>query len=220
LTTLVNATSLARDIPAVYVVEDAHWIDPVSESMIADFLTGIPQTPSLVIVTYRPEYRGALAQIQGAHTIALAPLSDQEIAALITELLGPDTSVAPFGQIIAERGSGTPFFAEEIVRELAKRGVLRGELGAYRSTAEVAEVSVPATLQATIAARIDRLDRPAKRTRRRRRRHARHLVAAAAVAAGARSGDETGYRDSRDRYRAMAKSLDFEGHLKWAEAMP
>ena len=33
-------------------------------------------------------------------------------------------------------------------------------------------------------------------------------------------GDETGYRDYRDRYRAMARSLGFEGHMKWAEAMP
>jgi hypothetical protein len=33
-------------------------------------------------------------------------------------------------------------------------------------------------------------------------------------------GDETGYRDYRDRYRDMATSLDFEGHMKWAEAMP
>ena len=33
-------------------------------------------------------------------------------------------------------------------------------------------------------------------------------------------GDETAYRDCRDRYRAMAKSLGFEGHMKWAEAMP
>ena len=58
LTALVNAASLARQAPAVYVVEDAHWIDEVSESMIADFLTVIPQTPSLVMITYRPEYRG------------------------------------------------------------------------------------------------------------------------------------------------------------------
>ena len=58
LTALVNAASLARETPAVYVVEDAHWIDEVSESMLADFLTVIPQTPSLVLVTYRPEYRG------------------------------------------------------------------------------------------------------------------------------------------------------------------
>ena len=56
LTALVNAASLARETPAVYVVEDAHWIDEVSESMLAEFLTVIPQTPSLVLVTYRPEY--------------------------------------------------------------------------------------------------------------------------------------------------------------------
>ena len=132
--------------------------------MLADFLTVIPQTPSLVLVTYRPEYEGALARVHGAQTIALAPLSDSETAALVAELLGPDPSVGGLGQTIAERAAGNPFFAEEIVRELAERGVLRGEPGAYMSTAEVAEVSVPATLQATIAARIDRLDPKAKRT--------------------------------------------------------
>ena len=102
--------------------------------------------------------------MHGAQTIALAPLSDSETAALVSELLGPDPSVGALGQTIAERAAGNPFFAEEIVRELAERGVLRGEPGAYMSTAEVAEVSVPATLQATIAARIDRLDPKAKRT--------------------------------------------------------
>ena len=79
-------------------------------------------------------------------------------------LLGPDPSVGGCGESIAERAAGNPFFAEEIVRELAERGVLRGEPGAYVATAESAEVTVPATLQATIAARIDRLDPKAKRT--------------------------------------------------------
>ena len=50
------------------------------------------------------------------------------------------------------------------MRELAERGVLRGEPGAYIRRQRLAEVSVPATLQATIAARIDRLDPKAKRT--------------------------------------------------------
>ena len=89
LTALVNAALLARETPAVYVIEDAHWIDEVSESMLAEFLAVIPQTPSLVLVTYRPEYRGALSRVAGAHTIALAPLSDPETAALIAQLLGP-----------------------------------------------------------------------------------------------------------------------------------
>ena len=83
--------------PAVYVVEDAHWIDEVSESMLADFVAVIPQTPSLVLVTYRPEYRGALSRVPGAQSIALAPLSDSETAALVSELLGPDPSVGGLG---------------------------------------------------------------------------------------------------------------------------
>ena len=164
LTALVNAASLARKTPAVYVVEDAHWIDEVSESMLADFLTVIPQTPSLVLVTYRPEYEGALTRVHGQQTIALEPLSDPETAALVSELLGQDPSLGGLPDTIADRAAGNPFFAEEIVRELAERGVLRGQRGAYMSAAEVAEVSVPATLQATIAARIDRLDPKAKRT--------------------------------------------------------
>ena len=150
--------------PAVYVVEDLHWIDEVSESMVADFVAVIPQTPSLVLFTYRPEYRGALSRVPGAQSIALAPLSDSETAALVTELLGPHSSVGGLATMIAERAAGNPFFVEEMVRELADRGVLRGNRGAYVSTADAGEVGVPATLQATIAARIDRLDPAAKRT--------------------------------------------------------
>jgi len=164
LTALVNAASLARESPALYVIEDAHWIDEVSESMLAQFLTAIPQTPSLVVVTYRPEYRGALTRVADAHTVALAPLSDPETAALVSELLGHDPSVGELSQKIAERAAGNPFFAEEMVRELAERGVLQGQTGAYVSTAESGDIGVPATLQATIAARIDRLNPKAKRT--------------------------------------------------------
>ena len=161
---LINAASLARKAPAVYVVEDAHWIDQASESMLVDLLTVIPRTPSLVLITYRPEYTGALSRLPGAQSIALAPLTDPETATLVSQLLGPDPSVGELGQMIAERAAGNPFFAEEIVRELAERGVLRGNCGTYTSMADVAEVSMPATVQATIAARIDRLNPKAKRT--------------------------------------------------------
>jgi hypothetical protein len=164
LTALVNAASLARTEPAVFIVEDVHWIDGVSESMLADFLTVIPQTPSLVLVSFRPEYRGALTRVTDAQTIALAPLSDSETAALTAELLGAHPSVAGLAAMIAEQAAGNPFFAEEIVRELGERGVLQGQTGAYMSMAVVAEVSMPATVQATIAARIDRLNPEAKRT--------------------------------------------------------
>ena len=164
LTALVNSATLATTTPAVYVIEDAHWIDESSESMLADFLSVVPKTPLLTLITYRPEYRGALAQVPGAQSFALAPLSDPESTALVTALLGPDPSAQELGRTIAERAAGTPFFAEEIVRDFAERGVLQGNPGAYVSSTDAADASVPATLQATIASRIDRLDSRAKRT--------------------------------------------------------
>src|SRR6202007_821902 len=139
-------------------------VDEVSESMLAELLTVIAETPSLVLVTYRPEYRGALSQVAGAQTIALAPLSDPETAALVSELIGLDPSVGGVITMVTEKAAGNPFFAEEIVRDLAERGVLRGNRSAYELIADVGEVSVPPTLQATIAARIDRLAPAAKRT--------------------------------------------------------
>jgi hypothetical protein len=164
LTALVNAASLARPAPAVYVIEDAHWIDEVSDKMLAEFVTVIPQTPALVLVTYRPEYRGALSRVNGAQSLALAPLSDPETTALVAELLGSDPSVAGVAALIAEKAAGNPFFAEEMLRDLAERGVLHGNRATYASTADVTDVRVPATLHATIAARIDRLTPAAKRT--------------------------------------------------------
>jgi class 3 adenylate cyclase len=164
LTALLNSVTLARTEPVLYIIEDTHWIDEVSESMVADLLTVIPRTPSMVLITYRPEYEGALTRAHGAQTIALAPLGDSDTAALIGELLGSDPSVGELSAIIAERAAGNPFFAEEMVRELAQRGVLTGERGGYVCDADVAEVSVPATVQAAIEARIDRLSTPAKRT--------------------------------------------------------
>ena len=164
LTALINTVSLARTDPALFIIEDAHWIDAVSESMLADFLTVIPRTPSMVLITSRPEYEGALTRVHGAQTIALAPLADSDTAALLDELLGSDPSVGELAAIIADRAAGNPFFAEEMVRELVQRGVLAGERGDYVCRADVAELSVPATVQAAIEARIDRLNTPAKRT--------------------------------------------------------
>jgi class 3 adenylate cyclase len=178
LTALINTASLASTEPALYIIEDAQWIDEVSESMLADFLTVIPRTPSMVLITSRPEHAGALTRVHGAQTIALAPLGDSDTAALLGELLGPDPSVAELAAIIADRAAGNPFFAEEMVRELVQRGVLAGERGGYVCRADVAEVSVPATVQAAIEARIDRLNTPAKRT----------LTAASVI--GARFGAE------------------------------
>ena len=162
LTALINAALLARVVPAVYVIEDAHWIDGVSESMLADFIAVVPRSHALVLITYRPEYRGVLATM-ASRTISVSPLNSSETGALTAELLGAHPSVARLADRIAARAAGNPFFAEEMVRELAARGVVEGGTGRYQSSTRIGEISVPATLHATIASRIDRLAPGAKR---------------------------------------------------------
>ena len=164
LTAMINSVTLARSEPALYIVEDAHWIDAVSESMLADLVTVIPRTPSLVLITSRPEYDGELKQVHGAQAIALAPLDDSDTATLLAALLGSDPSVGALSEIMADRAAGNPFFAEEMVREFVQRGVLTGERGHYVCRTDVSELSVPATVQAAIEARIDRLSAPGRQT--------------------------------------------------------
>ncbi|NVN50099.1 hypothetical protein HLY00_949 [Mycolicibacterium hippocampi] len=162
LTALLNSALLARHRPAVYVIEDAHWIDEVSEAILSDLFGAVSTAPALVLITHRPEYTGALALTADA-TIRLDPLDAAASSELVASLLGTDPSVGELACRIADRAAGNPFFIEEIVRDLAERRILTGNRGAYTCSGG-ADVAVPATVQATIAARIDRLAPSAKRT--------------------------------------------------------
>jgi adenylate cyclase len=164
LTALLNSASLARTSPAMYVIEDAHWIDEPSESMFAEFLKVIPQTPSLVLITYRPEYQGPLSRVSGGQTIGLRPLNDAQTSELTSELMGSDPSVAELASAIGSRAAGNPFFVEEMLRDAVERGVLFGSPGAYQLRGDASEINVPANLHAAIGARIDRLNPTAKWT--------------------------------------------------------
>jgi adenylate cyclase len=157
-------SALNRATPALYVVEDVHWIDDASESMLVDLVGVIKESSSVLAMTYRPEYTGALARTPGAHAFALAALDASAVSAITAELLGGDPSVAGVVARITDQSAGNPFYVQELVRELAERRVIIGGRGAYRLEHELDEVSVPPTLQATIGARIDRLTPQAKQT--------------------------------------------------------
>ncbi len=164
LTSLLTAAAVARTSPAIFVIEDAHWIDQISEEMFAEFADAVPLTRVLLLITYRPEYRGPLDRLPDSHRVSLAPLLDSATTALVAELLGSDPSVNDFVEQVSQRAAGNPFFAEEIVRDLAERGVVGGEHGAYMARHRPTDLRVPASLQAAIAARIDRLGATAKRS--------------------------------------------------------
>jgi adenylate cyclase len=162
LAALLKAAAFEGTRPTLCVIEDVHWIDEASESMLAEFIAAVLPTRSLVLITHRPEYRGALSRASDIQTINLAPLTAVQTVELTTTLLGTHPSVTWLAAHVAERAAGNPFFADEIVRDLAERGVLTGDRGGYICRDKSADLRVPDTLQAAIAARIDRLGAPAK----------------------------------------------------------
>ena len=145
----------------MFALEDAHWIDVQSDDVLADFAAALDGTTSMFVTTYRPEFRGAL-HIGEPDDHAAATDRMRCRCRLVGHLLGDDQSLAGLAERIATAAAGNPFFAEEIVRDLAGRGVLSGGRGGYRLTGDVDEIAVPATVQAVLAARIDRLPAPTK----------------------------------------------------------
>ena len=141
----------------VNLVEDLHWIDPGSAVYLDHLIREIPGSRTLSVLNYRPEFEADWMDEPHFVSVPLVPLSDNAIEELLDDLLGPDPELAGVRKLVRERTSGNPFFIEEIVQSLVEAGTLAGERGAYRLAAPVQEATVPASVQAVLAARIDRL---------------------------------------------------------------
>src|SRR5262245_46544965 len=147
----------SRREPGVSLIEDLHWIDGASEAVVANLVEAVAGTRTLAIVTFRPEYDAAWMRKSYYQRLALPPLGPEAIAELLADRLGNDPSVADLGERIRTRTGGNPFFIEEIVQALVEAGSLAGTKGAYWLVRPMAELALPATVQAVLAARIDRL---------------------------------------------------------------
>jgi class 3 adenylate cyclase/tetratricopeptide (TPR) repeat protein len=156
---LVGRTIRARSRheSAVLVVEDLHWIDDASAAFLEAVVEAAAGTRTLLVTTYRPEYRAAWTRQEPHSELSLAPLDSEASGALLTDLLGSDPSLDGLTELIEARSGGNPFFIEEIAQALAETGHLTGARGAYRLAAELEDLVLPPTVQAVLAARIDRL---------------------------------------------------------------
>jgi class 3 adenylate cyclase/tetratricopeptide (TPR) repeat protein len=159
---LVRAPNRRESIVAL--VEDLHWMDEGSASLLGELISSVEGTKTLAIVNFRPEYDDAAWTGTSTYrAVSLEPLGPEDTRDLLRDLVGEDPSLDGLGDLIHERTAGNPFFIEEIVRGLAEAGNLEGERGAYRLARPVEGTGVPASVQTVLAARIDRLSPPAKR---------------------------------------------------------
>jgi predicted ATPase len=152
------------------VFEDLHWIDNESQAVLDGLAETLPTARLLLLVNFRPEYLPRWTRKTYYTQVRIDPLTDESAEELLRSLLGTDPTLQPLARLLIERTEGNPLYLEESVRTLAETGELQGSRGAYRLTAPVTDIQVPATIQAILAARIDRLAPDDK-----------HLLQAAAV---------------------------------------
>jgi adenylate cyclase len=153
----------ARRHTVVLVVEDLHWMDEGSDTMLDEMINAVAGTHTLALLNFRPEYSLEWDASPIYRRLSLEPLGQADTGELLRDIAGEDPSLDGLEEPIHARTEGNPFFVEEIVRELVEAGHFEGERGAYRLVRPVEEAGVPATVQAVLAARIDRLGPEAKR---------------------------------------------------------
>ena len=151
---------LTRQRPVLMIVEDAHWVDPTSLEVFGRTVDQIKTLPVLLIVTFRPEFDAPWAGRSHVTSLALNRLGEREAAAIIARIVGNKDLPADVTAEIVERTDGIPLFVEEMTKavlEAESEDEARQTAAAMPSPA----LAVPASLHASLMARLDRLG-PAK----------------------------------------------------------
>jgi len=149
--------------PLLIVFEDLHGIDSETQTFLDGLVESLPAAPILLAVNYRPEYRHAWGSKTYYRQLRIDALPPESADELLDSLLGEDATLPPVKQLLIARTEGNPLFLEESVRMLVEVGALTGSHGAYRLVKPPNTISVPPTVQAILAARIDRLEGEDKR---------------------------------------------------------
>lgn len=139
-----GVVELARKKPVFLLLEDAHWIDPSSNELLADVVSHIVDLSVFLLVTHRPSWVPPWSAQAHVTSLSLNRLSRSATTELVRKIAGFEIDEAAITNI-AERSDGIPLFAEELTIALLEQN----------ATADTAEV--PITLQASLSARLDRL---------------------------------------------------------------
>jgi class 3 adenylate cyclase/tetratricopeptide (TPR) repeat protein len=145
----------ASERPVLLVIDDMHHSGPRTLELLGDLAGKVTSVAVLTVLVGRSEPDHWLARFPGATTVRLGPLGRTEAAALAGALACDKPLSADAAEFFAARGGGNPLYVRELVAMARTRGALVDEGDCYGLTADA---SVPATLQALLAARLDALD--------------------------------------------------------------
>jgi class 3 adenylate cyclase/tetratricopeptide (TPR) repeat protein len=152
--------SLAREQPLVVVFDDIHWAEPTLLDLIEHVVDWSRDAPILLLCLARQELRDLRPAWGGgklnATTIQLEPLTDEQSRSLVTNLLASELDEAVRARI-TEASEGNPLFVEQMVSMLIDDGFLERREDRWVATGRLEDVTVPPSIHALVAARLDRL---------------------------------------------------------------
>src|SRR5215468_7486813 len=153
--------TLSRQKPVLMIFEDAQWADPTSLESFGRVVDRIRKLRVLLLVTFRPEFDAPWVGRPYVTALIINRLAEQEASAMIDRIVGDGQLSASIRQDIIERTDGIPLFVEEMTKAVLEAG---SETAAARAIAAVPSpaLAVPASLYASLMARLDRLGGPAK----------------------------------------------------------
>ncbi len=155
---------LAADAPVVLVIEDAQHADPGLLDFLDHLIDWARDLPIYVLVLARSELdlvRQGFGTGRNRTTLTLDPLDPASMDKLVDALV-PDMPRAARGAV-TRQAQGIPLFAVETVRSLIDRDIVQPSGGVYRLVGDVGELTVPDSLHALLAARLDALDPAVRR---------------------------------------------------------
>jgi class 3 adenylate cyclase/predicted ATPase len=153
--------ALSRQKPVLMIFEDAQWADPTSLEAFGRAVDRIRTLKVLLLVTFRPEFDAPWVGRPYVTSLTINRMAEHEASAMIDRVVGDRQLSASIRQDIIERTDGIPLFVEEMTKAVLEAG---SETAAARAIAAVPSptLAVPASLYASLMARLDRLGGPAK----------------------------------------------------------
>jgi class 3 adenylate cyclase/predicted ATPase len=148
--------ALARRKPILMLFEDVHWADATSLEVLDLTVERVRALPVLALFTFRPEYEAPWIDLSHVTSIALDRLAPAEVETLAGHVAGRPLPPDVTAQIVAKT-DGVPLFVEELTKAVLEGGLLVAGPQGWRLAAPLRPFAIPATLQDSLAARLDRL---------------------------------------------------------------